>query len=205
MVDGTADARAFERSRPSPGGRRRKRAIVFVILSAAMSIGAFVPLLVDLLQDGRLTWSLYALGALLMAWLILAPWFLGERSRAVTSWAAAALTVPSYLLLVQSLSSVKGWLLPLGLPAAALGLAGSGAIVWLWSDRRIDRWYAAAATVFVLGLLGLTECLLARPFLVSDPYFAIRRRVILSIIGTSIVLGLLAFLVNLRRRPAEER
>jgi hypothetical protein len=200
MAEGAVDV---PQGRLSAAGRRGKSTIVFALLSGALFVGAFVPLLVDFVQDGRFTWSLYALGAILMAWSILAPWFLRQRSRAATSWAAAVLAVPSYLLLVQSQSPVKGWLLPLGLPAAALGLAGLGMTAWLWSDRRVDRWYAAAATLFVLGLVGLGECLLARPFLVADPYFWLRRRIVLAIIGASLPLGLLAFLVNRLRR--EER
>jgi hypothetical protein len=195
MADDRQAAPASELARPSSKGRRRRR-VVLVVLSGGMFIGAFVPFVIDIAQDGRLTWSLYALGALLMAWLILAPWLLFERFRATTSWIAAVVTVPPYLLLVHSLGSAKGWLLPLGLPEAALGLAGWGSIVWLWNDRRIDRWYVAAATVLVVGLVGLFGCMLARPFMVQDPYFPVRRAAILSIIGASVALGLGRFVVR---------
>lgn len=189
MSDDRQAAPASSLTHPSGKGRRRRN-VVLVVLSGAMLIGAVVPFVVDLAQDGRLTWSLYALGALVMAWLILAPWLLFERLRATTSWMAAVLTVPPYLSLVHALGSAKGWLLPLGLPEAALGLAGWGSIVWLWNVRRVDRWYVAAATVLVVGLVGLFGCALARPFMVEDPHFPARRAAILSIIGVSVVMGL---------------
>jgi hypothetical protein len=187
--------------------KRRRRHVVLAILSGAMLIGAFVPIVVDLAQDGELTWSLYAVGALVMAWLVLAPWFRLEGPRATTSWIAAVLTVPSYLLLVHSLGSAKGWLLPLGLPEAALGLAGWGSIVWLWSIRRVDRWYLAAATILVAGLVGLFGCMLARPFMVEDSHFPARRAAILSIIGASVVMGLGRFLLrglSIRLRASQD-
>jgi hypothetical protein len=162
---------------------------MFAVLSGLMLVGACVPSLVDMVQNGRLRWSLYAVGALGMAWLILAPWFLLSRSRAGASWAAGAVAVPSYLLLIESLGSAKGWFPRLGLPAALLGLAGWGSIAWLWSRRGVDRWYATAGTILVLGLVGLAECALARPHLIHDPYFPVRRAAILSIIGTSLVVG----------------
>jgi hypothetical protein len=161
-----------------------------------MLVGALVPALVDILRNGRLSWSLYPVGALGMAWLILAPWFLLSRSRAAASWVAGAVTVPSYLLLVESLGGTKGWFTQLGLPAALVGLAGWGGIVWLWSRRGVDRWYGTAGTILILGLVGLAECVLARPHLVHDPYFPVRRAAIVSIIATSVVLGVGRFAVK---------
>jgi len=184
--------------------RSDRRRLAFVVLSSLMLVGAFVPCLVDIVGDGRLTWSLYALGALVMAWLVLAPWFLLRTAQPVASWIAGALTVPAYLLLVESLGTGRGWFIRLGLPASLLGLAGWGAIVLLWRRRRVDPWYGAAGTVLILGLVGLAECILVRPYLGQDPHFAVRRAVILSIIGTSLVLAACRFAVKRLRSAARE-
>ena len=179
----------------APGGGRRV-SIVFAVTSVALAIGGFVPVLVDGVANGRLHWSLYALGAVFMAWLIVAPWFLCRRSRATISWGAAVIAVPLYLVLVARLSAGDGWLLPLGLPAAGLGLAFWGLMIWLWGHTRIPRGYAAAITVFSLSVLSYLNHALARPFLEPDPVEAVRILVTACLLGLAMVIGAISLILR---------
>jgi hypothetical protein len=182
-------------------GRRIKggkaRSIVFVILSIMLAIGAFVPLLVNLALAGRFTWSLIPLGAVLMTWLILAPWFVLRRHRALISWAAAAVSAPLFLCLVESLITVKGWYLPLGLPAAAFGLSAWGGIVWVWRYSRIRIWYALSLTSLLIVLLSLVMYPLVRPYLPQpDPMERERYIVFICQCGVTVMLALIALVVH---------
>jgi hypothetical protein len=172
------------------------RRIVFTVFCVALFIGAFVPLLVNFLIDGHFDWSIIVLGAIVMAWLIISPWFIFRRSRAAISWAAAAVSVPIFLWIVESLIPNKGWLLPLGWPAAAAGLAALGGILWLWSYSRLKFWYAASLTVFLLGVLSFIEYSLARPFMPADPSESLRQWVALYAAGSTLLLGVIAVLVH---------
>ena len=185
--------------RPQPARsprRSRTRPIAYIVVSIVRALGAFVPCLVNVLQAGQLDWALYPLGAILMAWSILAPWFLLRQHRAAASWGMAIITVPAFISLVAALSPVKGWFLPLGLPAALLGLEAGGGLVWLWRYSRLSAWYAIAVTFLILGILTFLEHGVARPFLLPDPYASIRTMVAFSLVGAALVFGLLASLVR---------
>ncbi len=173
--------------------------IAFLVISAALAFGAFVPLLVNVLVSGRLDWSLIPLGAIGMAYLILAPWFVLRRYRAAVSWGMAAISVPAFLYLVETLSPVRGWYLPLALPAALLGLAALGGIIWLWCYSPVHPWYAAACTFGILGLLTMLEHMLVWRFLYPDPYEWIRNLVAASLGGAAILLYLSASIARGRR------
>ncbi len=180
------------------GGNRRVL-MAFLIVSSLLAIGAFVPCLVNVLLVGKLDWSLYSWGAILMTWLILMPWFLLARYRAAISWVMAVLTVPAYLFWVENLTATGGEVLRLGLPAAVCGLAALGGIIWAWCYSRMKSGYAFALTFLILGVLSWLENMVARPFLFPDPYEAIRSMVTFSLLGMFVLSGLAAFLVYGRR------
>jgi hypothetical protein len=189
-----------EKNRRSRGG-----AIAFAILSGALAIGAFVPLLVNGVLLGRFTWSLISLGAITMAWLIMAPWFLPRRHRPLISWATAAVSLPLFLWLVASLVAIKGWLLPLGLPAAALGLAAWAGIVWIWRYSRIRVWYALALTLFLCTLVSLPIYFTVLPYMPQpDPLLWVRIIVFICMGGVSVLLAVVGWLVHGRRARKEK-
>ncbi len=194
MKNGSVTDPAGEQNRTKNFGRGRM--IAFMIVSVVLAVGAFVPVLVNGLVSNRLNWSLYPLGAIIMTWLILAPWFVLRRHRAVTSWGMAVITVPLFLLLVESLSPVKGWFISLGLPAAVVALVGLGGIIWLWCYSRIHPLYAAASTFLIMGMVSLSEQMVAHPFLFPDPYEWIRSLVTFSLGGMAVLLALVASFVR---------
>jgi hypothetical protein len=169
-------------------GKRGKR-VLFVSLSTALGMGAFVPLVVNLALAGRFTWSLVPLGATGMSWLILAPLFILSRHRALASWLAAAITLPLFLWLVESLVPAKEWLLPLGLPSAAFGLATLFVILWVWRYSRLRIWYALSGTGLACTLVCVPLFLVVRPYL-PQPDPALQARILVFIIMCGVTVGL---------------
>jgi hypothetical protein len=182
----------------------RVRRFAFIVFCVALWMGAFVPLLVDFLIHGRFGWSIIVLGAVAMAWLIIAPWFVFQRSRATISWAAVAVSLPVFLWIVESLGTNKGWLFPLGLPSAAAGLAALGGILWLWNHSRLKFWYAVSLSFILVALLTLVEYTLARPFVIVYPSESLRRAIAFCAAGGSLFLALIATAVH-KNKPFKDR
>jgi hypothetical protein len=183
---------------PRQGGGKRT---AFLAITALLGAGGVIPAVVNFALAGRLSWSLYSLGAVAMAWLILAPWFVFPRNRAPLSWGAAVVTVPLFLWLVETLAPAKGWLLPLGLPAAALGLAALGGLVAVWRSGWVKAGYAAALTFSILGILTFAEYLVARPYTVWEVPGPVIGIISLCVGGASVALFLIAFVAHRRRAP----
>jgi hypothetical protein len=131
-----------------------------------------------------------------MSWFILAPWFVFPNNRFAFSWGAAAISVPLFLYLVESFSLAKGWLLPIGLPSAFMGLAVVGAIGWLWSYSRVKPLYVASLSFLLSASLSFGEVFLTRPFLQPDPYESVRYLVSFCILGVSLLLAIVALSVH---------
>lgn len=170
--------------------------VFFIVISIALAIGGFVPALVNLAAAGAFTWALYPLGAVAMTWLILAPLFLFRRQRLLWSWLAAVVTLPLFLWLVETVNPSKGWLLPLALPAAAVGLAAWGALICVWRYSRIRILYAVSLTLLVLALTSFTEKLIVRPFIQPDPLEWVRDLVSACLAGLAALFALLGLAVH---------
>lgn len=177
-------------------GRLRGRKLAFAIIGLILGLGAFVPLVVNLAVAGGVTWSLYAIGGCTMAWLILAPLFLARRLRVALSWLAAVVTVPAYLALVQAMSPASAWLVPLGLPSAAIGLAGFGTLVWLWAYSGLHPLSALSLSFMVLGLGSFGESAVTAAWLGSDPALWIRDLVSLCLLGAGFIFGFFALILG---------
>jgi hypothetical protein len=176
--------------------RHRAGIIAFSVISGCLFLGGGIPLLVDFAAGGGVGWALFPLGAVSLAWAVIAPFFLARRHRAAGSWAAGMVGVPLYLALVHGLVAAKGWLMPLALPAAGLGLAAWGAVVWLWRYSRIRPLYAAALTLVLLALLTVGEEAVVLAFVGADPYAWIRRLVALCLAGGAGLTGIVALAAN---------
>ncbi|MBL8967252.1 MAG: hypothetical protein JNG85_09595 [Spirochaetaceae bacterium] len=190
-----------------PGkGRPRGRKLAFAIISLILGFGAFVPMVVNLAVAKGLTWSLYAIGGTAMTWFVLAPLFLARRHRLALSWLAAVVTVPAYLGLVQAMTPAVAWLVPLGLPSAAIGLAGLGALVWLWAYSGLHALPALSLGFLVMGLVSFGESAVTAAWLGSDPALWIRDLVSLSLLGAGFIFGFFALILGkFRARVSRER
>lgn len=138
--------------------RRKISDILFSIFSLLFLTGAFVSLLCNYIINDRFDWSLYPLGALIMTWLIMAPWFLLRRHRLVLSVTAMWLCLFPFLFLVEYLCPVKGWVILLALPIAVLCAVPTYLCAVLWVYTKISRFYLGALTAFLFGVIVNLGC-----------------------------------------------
>jgi hypothetical protein len=87
-----------------------------------------------------------------MTWLILAPWFLLRKHRAILSLSALLVCVFPFLFLVEYLSPVKGWI-SLALPIVLLSIIPMYIITILWTYTKINRFYLGALASFLFGVV----------------------------------------------------
>lgn len=172
-------------------------AILFLFL-----VPLLLTFLVDLQTDGRLGWSVYAVGALVLAYLVFAlPLWLRRPNPIVfvpCDFAAAAL----YLLLIEGMTGGR-WFLPFALPLTlCAGCLATALTVLLRCLRRGKLFVLGGFLMALGGLVLLTEALVARHFSLPFGGWSLYPLTALALLG-----GMLLFLAVCRsaREKMERR
>jgi hypothetical protein len=130
------------------------------LISMAMLLPAGLCMLINLLIAGRLTWSLYPVGALVLLFVALAVPILVKKHRIYITITMNSLVLLGYLKMVELLSGSMGWFSPVVFPViimAALMVLGITASI----RQHLIRELAIPATILaVISLLSLTVELL---------------------------------------------
>ena len=150
-----------ENKRPRPLPRTRSFAIMSTIL---LLIPVLVTLVCDLRLSGRITWSGFVIGALLLGYeiLVLPLWF--RRPNPIVfvpcGFAAAAL----YLLYIDLIAG-GGWFLPFALPVIGYLALTVTAVTVLVRCLRRGRLYIFGCALIALGaMMPLLEVLIVHTF-----------------------------------------
>ncbi len=114
---------------------------------------ALVCFIINYSIDRLISWSLYPAGALVVIWATIAPLMLMKRNKTLGQYAGFTITLIAYLLLIQYLVPDKGWFIPLALPVAILLLLALGISIIAFTRFSINKYYAAAITVFLFGVI----------------------------------------------------
>ena len=102
------------------------------LISMAMLLPAALCMVLDLFFGGRITWSLYPVGALVLLFVALAVPILVKKHRIYVTIAIDALVLLGYLKLVELLSNAEGWFTPVVFPViimASLMVLGTTASI----------------------------------------------------------------------------
>lgn len=126
---------------------------MITLISMIFILAGFVCLLCNFVINHTINWSLYPVGAMLMVWLTVAPWFLMTKHRPVLSFTAFTVSLIPYLFLIERLSAAKGWVVPFALPILGITLPGLLIVVLLFSYTKINRISLSAFVVFIFGVL----------------------------------------------------
>jgi len=126
---------------------------IITLISMIFILAGFICLLCNFVINRTFNWSLYPVGAMLMVWLTVAPWFLLTKHRAVLSFAAFTISLIPYLFLIERLSAAKGWVVPFALPILGITLPGLLIVILLFSYTKINRISLSAFAVLIFGVL----------------------------------------------------
>ncbi|MEG2858936.1 MAG: zinc ribbon domain-containing protein [Clostridia bacterium] len=122
-----------------------------------------VTLLVDLMEDGQMTWSSYVLGAgLCLFCIVLLPFYV-KQAKPYLFLLIDILAVGLYLLLIGWRTGGMDWVLPLGLPLVAVSGLGTMLEVYL-ARRRGKALINLLSDITLIGAVQLmmTEMLIDR-------------------------------------------
>jgi hypothetical protein len=126
---------------------------VIVIFSAALMFLVIVCFIINYSIDRSLNWSLYPTGALVVVWATIAPLLAMKKNKIMTVFLGFAITVISYLFLIQYMVPAKGWVLPLALPIITLALVALALSILAFTYLK-TKLYAAAITVLLFGVFA---------------------------------------------------
>ena len=126
---------------------------MITLISMIFILAGFICLLCNFVINRTFNWSLYPVGAMLLVWLTVAPWFLLTKHRPVLSFAAFTISLIPYLFLIERLSAAKGLVVPFALPILGITLPGLLIVVLLFSYTKINRISLSAFAVLIFGVL----------------------------------------------------
>ena len=134
---------------------KRSKRFLLTLASLMLLFPAVLCLMIDLLISGRVTWSGYASGALVMLFLSVAIPLAAPRFQVYIAIGASFLCLNGYLFLVERLSGSGPWFFPIALPALALSAVIVTLITVLW------RWgWLSKLTFLASAFAGCAlECL----------------------------------------------
>jgi len=127
---------------------------MITLISMIFILAGFICLLCNFVINHTINWSLYPVGAMLLVWLTVAPWFLLTKHKPVLSFTALTISLIPYLFLIERLSSAKGWVVTFALPILGITLPGLLIVVLLFSYTKINHISLSAFVVFIFGVLA---------------------------------------------------
>lgn len=195
---GTEHASGFlDRAASAQPESRTKRLVAVETAGVSFAIAAVSVLIIDLLTDGRVSWSLYPLASLLMAWMLMAPPLLWPRKPALFL-ALQGLSVFAFLFGLDLIDGSLGWSVALGAPiTAAAELMILGAVLVSARAKRRGLNVLAFALIAVAGF-----CLALEGFV--SLYARGVFRLTWSSITASAVIPVAAFLLYVHYRLAKD-
>jgi hypothetical protein len=123
------------------------------LLSIILVTPAAICLLTNLLYNGTVSWSLYAVGGIVVAWVIGVSPFLFKKPAAIKWIIFDVIAVLAYLKLIEFSAANNTWFLPAALPIV-LGMAVLTLIITILIQRKVLReLYIAAAIFLAIGIL----------------------------------------------------
>ncbi len=178
------------------GGIVSKHIVALEVISVSMGMAALSLIIVDLIVNRHISWSVYPLSSLAFAWLIVCLPIV-FRKKPLFMVPPVALAPFGFLFALDVFDGKGGWFLTLALPiTAAVELAGgAAAIVSYFSKRR-------GLNVVAYGLLAATAVCMVTEASISLFALGTIKLVWSSIVGFALI-PVSAFLIYLHHRIAK--
>lgn len=139
--------------RLDPINERLNRQFIGAILSIILAFPAVLCLAINYSIDGQLTWSLYVIGALALAWTVVCPYYFWRRRTVNKIYLPIVAVLLGYLLLIAALQDSLGLFVPLTLPLVLIPAFLVYVNLQLALLRLIRGFVIPAAAVISAGLL----------------------------------------------------
>ncbi|MGH2564803.1 MAG: DUF6320 domain-containing protein [Ginsengibacter sp.] len=168
------------------------------IMSAFLVCLCLVCFIINYSIDSSITWSLFPAGGLVVVWATAAPLIIMKKYKALGLFAGLSITLVLYLFLIQQMVAVKGWFIPLALPVAILSLLAFGVSLLMYGYFKINKYYAAAITIFLFGVIvnaGID--LIVENFLNKNDVNNLSR---ISTISASVIVALILVVIGYIRK-----
>ena len=126
--------------------------LVLVSFSVACLIAVLTCLIVNFAIDRQITWAAYALLSVPFGWLVLSPLVIKKFGSALALLSLTLFVLP-FLFVLDRITPVDSWFVPLGIPSAVAGVIAVWIFFLLFRFVKINNWYKSAITVFVTGVV----------------------------------------------------
>ncbi len=133
--------------------RYKSSGIAFSMLTMVFVTALLICLLVNFLINRHFDWSLYPLGAIVMIWFTMAPFFLMKRYKILMSCLFFIVTSMGYLFLIELIGPAKDWVLPLAIPILMISLLPLIAIYLLFRYTKINRLRLMSFSFLIIGVI----------------------------------------------------
>lgn len=131
-----------------------------MLLALVLLVPAAICLLVDLVGDLRVYWSLYPMGALMMAFVIAAAPMLAGRHRTYTAIVADSAVLCLFLWLIETLSESGEWFTKIAFPLILLGTIMTLALVASIKQKLFKGLLVPAVGLVLIAILTIAAELL---------------------------------------------
>lgn len=140
------------------------KSIIFLAINSTFLLALFTCMLCNYAISRKLDWSFYVLGSEVTAWIIITPFFTLRKHRLAASLSGLSISILPFLMLIEYLCPVKGWVLPMALPITGMSLICLWAAVFLLNYTKINKIYVLS---FLFILFGVVLSLWINSFLMN--------------------------------------
>ena len=125
---------------------------ILISFSIACLIAVFTCLIVNYAIDRQITWSAYVVLSVPFSWLVLSPLVIKKFGPALSLLSLTLFILP-FLFVLNRITPVDSWFVPLGIPSAAVAVVAAWVFYLLFRFVKINVWYKSAIVVFIAGVV----------------------------------------------------
>ena len=131
----------------------RTKKFILISFSVACIIAIITCVIVNIAIDKKVTWATYPILSVPFGWLLFTPLLIKKHGITLSLCSLTIISIP-FLFLLEKITPVHGWFIPLGIPSAIVGVPVIWVIYILFRFLKISAWYKTSLTVFLGGVLA---------------------------------------------------
>ena len=129
----------------------KNQKLILQLFSVACLIAIITCVIVNIAIDRKITWSLYPIVSVPFGWLVFSPLII-KKQGVVFSICSLMLFILPFLFLLDKITPIESWFLPLGIPSATVGMITIWAVFLMFRFVKISLSYKCAISLFFVGV-----------------------------------------------------